>query len=145
MIWENRDMSRETLKEEIIKRLERNKTDLFQILNNKVFIEYCDDEKLNICKEITFVDSLIIYLTKSKYDPFLCFEYQDEYKTIWSISDEDVEIIENDIESFISDLIYFMFDQQLMDAENSLKCDVITHHYISSIQRCIHKKKLNKE
>ena len=137
----NGKMSRETLKEKIKKALEEKRSKLLEEIDMADFKENGANYKIQIFHELSFIDDLISYMNATKYDPFQDFHEREGNRTNWCIDDDKIEIIEDNIDYFISTMLMSMWDHRLANAEVTMNPKVISFEHISPIDEILHDKK----
>lgn len=152
-------MSRHTIKNTLLEKvneIEKRQINFVHDCIPRLLLSDKKEDKIeaeDYLRRFTYIVDLRRFLEDDKYDPFISFSADyppnlypayPEGKTFWDIDDADIEILEEDLSGFISDIIGFMESNSQNRVWEALQPEVIRNEYITIIERCIHERKKEK-
>lgn len=126
-------MKRESLKAAIVESLRKRKNTLIRTAQYEIkSLEYPQENTLDCQTELVLVSALLHTLESTDYNPFLAYDakYPDD-RTIYEISDEDIDIIASDVDVFILRAIRRLYIRLYSGAYNIFRANTIKSELIT--------------
>lgn len=138
--------TRENLRETVISALRQRQSMLLKCVHETAVQAY-DGKALTAYYEIVAVSSLLDRLSSpDSPDPFMEFHRrQSNGDTIYKISDNDIEMIASDLDTFICKAVQAMCDRLEYCAASVLDADSIGFDLYNAIDRMMYAKKQKRD
>lgn len=137
----NGQIRRESLKAAIVESLRKRKTSLIRTAQYEIKSLTSPQEDLLDCQtELVLVSALLNTLESTDYNPFLAYnvKYPDG-RTIYEISDEDIDVIASDVDVFILKAIRCMYIRLCSGAYDVFRAKTINSELITVLDRVLAK------